>query len=125
MWVRLIQLTSADGMELWSLTLGKQYTVLGIEADNFRLLDDTDKPYLFPHDCFEVVEAAEPTFWVCRVGEDGERYCYPGEWNEPGFFEDYFDHISAAHALFWQVYESHYLTVVGEGPGNEPVGGAP
>ena len=114
MQVRLIRSTSADGLELWSLTLDRRYTVLGIEADYFRLLDDTQRPYLFPPECFEVVEAAEPAFWVCSVDEGGERYCYPEPWNHPGFFEDYFDHAPTARDLFWKVYESHYRAEASE-----------
>ncbi|MFP4348224.1 MAG: hypothetical protein ACOC3W_00880 [Thermodesulfobacteriota bacterium] len=38
-----------------------------------------------------------------EFGEDGERYAYPRELNETGFFEDYFDGEEEAVSRFWQV----------------------
>ncbi|MEO8217794.1 MAG: hypothetical protein ABI718_11995 [Acidobacteriota bacterium] len=98
--VRLKTRNASDGMVLWSLTLGHDYEVLGLESDDYRVLDDTREPYLFPADCFVVVEAREPEFWVCSLGDEGERYCYPIEWSAPGFFEDYFDGESDPHQIF-------------------------
>ena len=46
-------------------------------------------PVLYDPACFRIVDPQEPEFWVCEIGEDGERYCYPPEWSEVGFFEDY------------------------------------
>jgi hypothetical protein len=126
-----------------SLTPGHIYTVLGIEADHFRVLHDdlrtndnkptyqhgwarpdlrsedeikrrpypekyAPAPVLYSPELFEVVDSSEPDFWICKFGEDGERYCYPKEWFYVGFFEDYFDRLPEAHVIFWDIYDKLY-----------------
>lgn len=85
------------------LTPGQSYVVIGIEADDYRILNDHGRPYLYPHDLFEIEVPFEPGDWVTEIGDDGERYCYPPALNAPGFFEDFFDGKKAAIALFWRV----------------------
>lgn len=80
-----------DGRGFLRLTVRKQYEVLGIEGDWFRILDETGEPVLFDPQCFEVTDPAEPDFWLSFVGDEGERYAYPPEWNVPGFFEKWHD----------------------------------
>ncbi len=83
------------------LALGQHYAVIGIEADDFRLLNDRGQPYLYPNQLFEIVDSSEPEDWVTELGEDGEWYAYPPPLNACGFFEDFFDskkngsHLSA------------------------------
>ena len=96
-----------DGRRFWSLTVGREYEVLGISGDNYRLLDDKGEPILFDPACFEVTDAREPAFWVSEHGEEGERYAHPPGWGVPGFFEDWHDgnvttrHIFAAQLAHW------------------------
>jgi len=85
------------------LTPDQQYFVIGIEADDYRILNDSGKPYLYPARLFEVIDPREPSIWVTEYGEDGERYSYPPVLNEAGFFEDYFDGKDEALARFWHV----------------------
>lgn len=85
------------------LTFGQLYGVIGIEADDLRLLNDAGRPFLYPADLFSVVDAREPTDWVTEFGEDGERYSYPPPLNKPGFFEDFFDQKQRAVVTFWRV----------------------
>jgi hypothetical protein len=59
--------------------------VLGIEADDLRILNDQGRPYLYPADLFHWVDAREPADWVSAIGEDNERYAYPPPWNDRGF----------------------------------------
>jgi hypothetical protein len=77
------------------------YFVIGIEADDFRILNDCGKPYLYPSRLFEIVDSREPSIWISEYGDDGERYSYPPALHEPGFFEDYFDGKSEALSKFW------------------------
>ena len=104
---------TSDGRIL-SLTIGRVYEVLGIEANCYRLLDDEcNKPYgndpvLFEPNCFKIIDDTEPDFWVCELGEDGERYCYPKEWFSIGFFEDYHDGISEIRENFWKCLKKYY-----------------
>src|SRR5271163_4342237 len=73
------------------LTPGNVYRVIGIEADQYRIMNDVGRPYLYPPAAFQVVDAKEPRGWRVWHGDDGEKYAYPPELGQPGFFEDYFD----------------------------------
>lgn len=84
------------------LTYARTYAVIGIEADDLRLLNDQGRPYLYPRDLFEVVDAHEPADWIVEIGDEGEKYAYPCSLNAPGFFEDFFDAKAEAVATFWQ-----------------------
>lgn len=85
------------------LTVGQPYVVIGIEADEFRILNDAGRPFLYSPHLFAVVDAREPDDWVTEFGDDGERYSYPPVLNKPGFFEDFFDRRPRAIATFWRV----------------------
>src|SRR5688572_531107 len=79
------------------LTSGRIYSVIGIEADDLRLLNDDGQPYLYPRNLFVVLDIEEPADWQTEYGEEGERYAYPPELGRPGFFEDYFNGTSFCH----------------------------
>ena len=85
------------------LTHGQYYVLIGIEADDFRLLNDRGRPYLYPHHLFEVVDPKKPSEWVTEVGDSGELYAYPPKLNTVGFFEDFFDGNQQAVSTFWRV----------------------
>ncbi len=85
------------------LTYGQYYVLIGIEADDFRLLNDRGRPYLYPHHLFEVVDPRKPSEWVTEIGEAGEIYAYPPKLNQVGFFEDFFDGEMGAVSTFWRV----------------------
>ena len=82
------------------LSSDRVYAVLGIEADDFRLMNDDGKPFLFPAQMFDVVDPTESGDWVVTYGSDGEKYAYPPALSRVGFFEDYFDGLPAAIAAF-------------------------
>ena len=83
------------------LSPDERYFVIGIEAGDYRILNDFGKPYLYPPHLFEIVDSREPSMWITEYGDDGERYSYPPGLHEPGFFEDYFDGKSEAVSKFW------------------------
>ena len=85
------------------LTFGQRYVVIGIEADELRLLNNAGSPFLYPRSLFVLMDAREPVDWVSEVGDDGERYAYPSPLNAPGFFEDFFDRKARAVTTFWRV----------------------
>ncbi len=85
------------------LSEDQPYFIIGIEADDYRLLNDTGKPYLYPPELFDVIDSHEPIDWITEFGEDGERYSYPKQLNNVGFFEDYFDHKNDQTSIFWYV----------------------
>ncbi len=81
------------------LTPGQPYAVIGIEADDLRILNDHGQPYLYPSDQFDVPDARQPRDWIMATGDDGERYAYPPQLNRIGFFEDNEETITT----FWRV----------------------
>lgn len=85
------------------LTFGQPYLVIGIEADEFRILNDAGRPFLYSPNLFLLVDAGEPDDWVTEFGDDGERYSYPRPLSKAGFFEDFFDRKAKAVATFWRV----------------------
>lgn len=91
------------------LTSGQLYDVIGIEADELRIINNAGRPFLYPPDLFSLVDAREPTDWVTEFGDDGERYSYPPPLNKPGFFEYFFDQKAKAVATLWRVV-NHRLT---------------
>ena len=96
------QANKSDEVSYQDLTVGNVYRVIGIEADDFRILNDEGLPYLYPHQLFSIVDDQEPRSWIIEYGEAGERYAYPAELNRVGFFEDYFDGNQAAIMAFHQ-----------------------
>ena len=84
------------------LTPNQQYFVIGIEANHYRILNDLGQPFLYPATLFDVTDASEPEDWITEYGDDGERYSYPPNLNDVGFFEDYFDRNTKAVSTFWQ-----------------------
>jgi hypothetical protein len=83
------------------LSPGQLYVVFGIEADDFRIINDQGRPFLYPAQLFTIVDRHVPDGWILETGEEGERYAYPQTMNAPGFFEDYFDGNPRATATFW------------------------
>jgi len=93
------------------LTPGQRYLVIGIEADELRILNDAGRPFLYPPNLFQVLDPHEPADWVSELGDDGERYAYPAPMNKPGFFEDFFDGKPQAVGTFWRVVNKRLATV--------------
>lgn len=90
--VKLQDPFAADGRDFRnSLTIGREYEVIGIEADDLRLINDKKEPVLYDACCFEITDPAEPGFWNSYFDDEGERYAYPREWNARGYFEDWHD----------------------------------
>lgn len=54
------------------LTLGQPYVVIGIEADELRILNDAGRPFLYPPQLFSLVDHQEPVDWITEFGDEGE-----------------------------------------------------
>jgi len=91
------------------LASGQCYPVLGIEADAYRIIDRTGRPYLYESRHFTIVDREIPKEWVIEQGEEGETYAYPRRWRRPGFFEDFFDGKQRVIAAFWQVVNGQLM----------------
>jgi hypothetical protein len=85
--------------------------VIGIEANDFRILNNAGRPYLYPTRPFQVLDPREPGDWITDYGADGERYAYPAPLNDPGFFEDFFDDRPKAVKTFWLVVNQRLANV--------------
>lgn len=92
------------------LTFGQPYAVIGIEADELRILNDAGRPFLYPLTLFAVLDDREPLDWKTEIGDDGERYAYPPPLNKPGFFEDFFEQKAKAVATFWRIVNRRLAT---------------
>ena len=92
------------------LTFGQPYLVIGIEADEFRILNDAGRPFLYSPNLFSLVDRSEPDDWLTEFGDAGERYSYPRPLNKPGFFEDFFDQKTKAVSTFWRVVNRRLAT---------------
>ncbi|OGH59115.1 MAG: hypothetical protein A3G34_02190 [Candidatus Lindowbacteria bacterium RIFCSPLOWO2_12_FULL_62_27] len=92
------------------LTAGQRYVVIGIEADDYRILNDHGRPYLYPARLFEIIDTREPANWITELGDDGERYAYPPPFNNPGFFEDFFDDRPKSVTTFWRLVNQRLAT---------------
>lgn len=80
------------------LTPGNIYRVLCVEANDYRIINDEGKPYVFPAEIFEIVEKGGEDWETNYI--EGQEYSYPKELSSPGFFEDYFDRDKKAIAIF-------------------------
>jgi hypothetical protein len=94
------------------LTPERPYVVIGIEADDLRILNDEGRPFLYPARRFRVIDRHEPESWVEEVGDEGERYAYPPQLNQVGLFEDFFDGNRKAVRTFWRVVNDQLAAVV-------------
>lgn len=104
-----VKLKSINYQKHHALLLDKVYDVLGIECDDLRIIDENGNPYLFPADAFDIVDNNMPIDWITEIGSDGERYSYPPELNQPGFFEKYFDGDIEIVRQFNNLKKSHHM----------------
>ncbi|MDQ0780061.1 hypothetical protein PV728_43205 [Streptomyces europaeiscabiei] len=89
--------------------IGEEYPVLEVSAARphvlFRLpdrsarRDEIDSPGLWDAAMFEIVSDRMPTCWVTALN-DGRLTLAPQEWQRPGFWEDFFDHLPDAVAEY-------------------------
>lgn len=86
--------------EFWSLTLGQEYVVIGLDHESYRIVDNKGEPILFPKDGFRILDDAIPQDWEWKRFSDDEYYADPPELGRPGFYEDYFDGRAEAREKF-------------------------
>jgi hypothetical protein len=106
----IVELRKADA-RYKDLTPRQPYVVIGIEGGDFRILNDSGRPYLYPPRLFRILDKREPGDWITEFGESGERYSYPPALNSTGFFEDFFDRKPKAVATFWRVVNRRLAAV--------------
>jgi hypothetical protein len=86
--------------------VGKVYHVLSIVLDIhgrwlLRLMGDTEPGVgLFPLGQFEIVSAKVPGSWIVTWNTEGVFELTTEAWNQPGFWERYFEHDATAQRTF-------------------------
>ena len=89
-----------------ALAIGGIYEVIGIEAGDFRIIDDLGSPVLFSPRLFSVIDRSRPTQWRTKI-MDGVEYSYAPELGKPGFFEDYHEDMKKAVIAFNRYINRH------------------
>lgn len=102
--VRMIE----NGPMVQCLTPGREYDVIGLDHESYRVIDDKGEPILFSKTLFSVTDDRVPDDWIWDRYADDEYYANPPELHEPGFYEDLFDHKPDAVSRF-----DSYLRKVG------------
>lgn len=93
------------------LTIGRTYTVLGVEAHSgrkplFRIVgDDGRTPGVYEADMFEVASAELGETWICAITQDGGVQIGPAPWLRERFWEDYFNGEPGAVRAFDQEFK--------------------
>jgi hypothetical protein len=86
------------------------YTVIGIDNENFRVVNEIGEPILYPKELFDIVDSVVPGIWVKKEFEDGDYYIDPPELSEAGFYEDYFDMREDAVKTFQKFLRENKVT---------------
>ena len=100
-----------DGRVFRHLAIGREYEVLGIECDAYRIIDEKGEPVLFETLCFEVTDPSEPAFWQSVISDENERFAYPPGWNVPGFFEAWHEENQLIRDIFSAQLTAWYPSV--------------
>ena len=83
-----------------SLIQSKDYVVIGVYDLNYRIIDESGEPALYPKSFFLDADFDLPKNWVFRDFGDGGFACSPPELSQRGFYEDYADGNPVAIAAF-------------------------
>ena|SRR2546425_9075809 len=103
---KLIDVRGSPQLRSNWLTIGNVYHVLSIVLDIhgswlLRLIGDTHPGVgLFPLQQFEVLSSKIPDTWIITWNSKGVFELTTNAWNQPGFWERYFDNDSEAIRIF-------------------------
>ena len=103
---KLISTTGKPQEQSSSLTLGRVYHVLAVSLDTngdwrLRLVSDSEmRPALFRFKQFEVISDKIPSTWIVSWNENGFFQLTPHAWDQPGFWEKYYDRDPEAIQIF-------------------------
>lgn len=95
-----------DTFDNQDLTPLKEYFVVQISRDFFRVVDDRNEPIAYPKYLFEIIDPRLPSGWMYLESEAAGFIIGPVELvSERGFYVRFFDKDPDAIALFTKVYE--------------------
>ena len=78
------------------------YSVVEIDDEYFRVIDEAGEPILYPKALFTVVDPRIPDDWIREDGTDGTYYINPPGLGGCGFYEDLFDGVASPIQTFRQ-----------------------
>ena len=73
------------------LVVGKKYRVITVEGNDYRLLGESDGPYLYPAMAFTIIDDAWDDDWMGEEDAEEGTCIGPPSLLSPGLWEDYFD----------------------------------
>jgi hypothetical protein len=114
--VKLIKIHDKEIFELHSYTLLKNYIVLTIENNYYRLISDAGEPILYPIKCFEIMDPQIPSFWNAYYSSECNTMdLAPEYWLKSNFWSNYFDYKPPTVEIFWkdcrELYDIKYFVV--------------
>ena len=86
-----MRVRARDDLAMSGLRRGKEYVVLGLDDQYFRVLNNEEEPVLFPRSAFIVLDDHVPEDWVWRRYSDGQFLANPPEMASRGFYDAFFD----------------------------------
>ncbi len=112
--VRLTKPLRPDGRDERScLSMDRDYTVLSLEYDSYRLVNDFGEPTLHDADAFITTNNEMPGFWIAIHTEEVD-FDGPECLNVPGYFEDWHDSNPNTRMDFRRVLALYYPDVVAD-----------
>lgn len=79
-----------DGRLHQGITPSELYYVIGVDEEDYRVIDDQGEPILYPKALFDVLDATLPPGWQFREYADGEYHLEPISTGRSGFYDDFF-----------------------------------
>jgi hypothetical protein len=114
MQVRLTKPLRPDGRDERSCLSGdRDYTVLSIEYNMYRLIDDFGEPTLHDVDAFITTNNEIPEFWIAIHTEDVD-FDGPECLNVPGYFEDWHNSNPNTRMDFQRALALYYPDVIAD-----------
>lgn len=97
----------------WNIDSNEIYTVISIEDDDFRLVDDSGEPHLFLRLCFDVTDNSIDKDWEISFYDKTQSLSFfaSKEFNKY-FFEGFFDRKPENIKMFLSYATKHNIPLV-------------
>lgn len=82
-----------DEQDYQHLKVDSIYSVIGIDDEFFRVIDENGDPALYPKELFTVIDPTIPDTWCKRYSKYGGYYIDPPEFSGNEFYDDFFEGV--------------------------------